>query len=187
MPKIRPYFIKNISLRMRFSINIFASSKQVLVIISFKNVTSIAPNDSMNQNTAFTLHPQLLADTVFICDLPLCTALLMNEQKFPWVILVPRIPNISELYQLSDAKRTQLDKESMLVAKALMSHFSGEKMNIATLGNVVSQLHIHHVVRKIHDVAWPAPVWGNFKPQPYTKEQSTQHVHALSSLFTASD
>jgi len=113
----------------------------------------------------------------------LCRALLMNEQQFPWVILVPRIAGATEQYKLTEEQRLQLDKESTLVAYQLMKLFDGDKMNIATLGNVVPQLHIHHVVRYTNDSAWPAPVWGNFNSKPYEAKQLELLLERLRNSF----
>jgi len=133
----------------------------------------------MTDQNNFKLHPQLAADTFVICDLPLCRALLMNEQQFPWVILVPRIENATEQYKLSKEQRLQLDIESTLVANELMTIFNGDKMNVAALGNMVPQLHIHHVVRTTTDTAWPAPVWGNFTAQPYSPNKANELVELI--------
>lgn len=124
----------------------------------------------MNENwgLAFELHPQLAADTFLVGNLPLCRVLLMNESRYPWLILVPQCFGISEIYQLSTAERTQLWEESDLVSRQLMYLFKGDKLNIAALGNVVPQLHLHHIVRFKMDAAWPAPVWGKFTPDTYT-------------------
>ncbi len=127
----------------------------------------------------FELHHQLSADTYFICDLPLCRAVLMNESQFPWVILIPRIIGATEQYKLSQSERTQLDKESTLVSASLMNIFEADKMNIAALGNMVPQLHIHHVARNKSDNAWPNPVWGNFTPEPYSETDATSLIERL--------
>ena len=119
----------------------------------------------------FGLDPRLANDTHFISALPLCDALLMNDARYPWVILVPRIDGLTELYQLKESEQQQLTKESNFVAKQLANLVSADKMNVAALGNVVSQLHIHHVARYIGDETWPAPVWGKGKSVPYTIDE----------------
>lgn len=134
----------------------------------------------------FKLNPQLAADTIKLGDLPLCTVLLMNEQQFPWIILVPRRSRANEIYQLNNADQTQLQNESQGIAKLMMNHFNGDKFNTAALGNVVSQLHIHHIVRFHDDVAWPKPVWGNIENQPYSAEQRTNICGQLKSLISNS-
>jgi diadenosine tetraphosphate (Ap4A) HIT family hydrolase len=116
---------------------------------------------------AFQLHPRLAADCVEAGRLPLCQLLLMNDSNYPWFVLVPRRPGIREIFELSIQDQHLLLQESSLVSSCLMRVFQGHKMNIAALGNVVPQLHIHHIVRYPHDRSWPAPVWGRFPAQPY--------------------
>ena len=119
----------------------------------------------------FSLHPQLAADTLVLGDWPLCRLLWMNDQHYPWLILVPRRANIRESFQLEPADQQQLWQESLAAGKTLMQHFAGDKLNVAALGNMVPQLHWHHIVRFKTDPAWPAPVWGKFPPKPYTDDQ----------------
>ena len=109
----------------------------------------------------FVLHPRLVADTVFLKDLNLCRLLLMNDSRFPWVILVPRVPNAVELFDLSEQEQVQLTREASLVGAALKSWAAADKINIAALGNMVAQLHVHVIARKIGDLAWPSPVWSS--------------------------
>lgn len=120
---------------------------------------------------AFALDQRLEADTFPIADLPLCRALLMNDVRYPWVILVPRLDNVSEVFELSDADQAQLWREATQLGSVMKTLFDGDKLNIATLGNVVQQLHIHVVVRQHDDAAWPAPVWGNGSAEPYALDQ----------------
>ncbi|NVK55448.1 MAG: HIT domain-containing protein [Alteromonadaceae bacterium] len=127
----------------------------------------------------FELDPVLAADTLHVGDLPLCRVLLMNDSQYPWLILVPRRPGVVELTDLSDADYQQFCNESRHVAIELMAIYNGQKMNIAALGNVVSQLHIHHVVRFHDDAAWPAPVWGKLPAIPYSKEKSQHQLAQL--------
>jgi diadenosine tetraphosphate (Ap4A) HIT family hydrolase len=101
----------------------------------------------------------------------LCQLLLMNDSQYPWFILVPEVANISEIYQLSKSQRSQLGEESSELANILADCYKAEKMNIAAIGNIVPQLHIHHIVRYQSDIAWPAPVWGKFAAVPYTEAQ----------------
>ena len=106
---------------------------------------------------AFELHPRLVADTLGVGDLPLCRVLLMNDARYPWVILVPRRAGMREIHQLESVDRLALLDESCRVASVLEAAFPGAKLNVATLGNVVPQLHLHHVVRTDGDPAWPGP------------------------------
>lgn len=118
---------------------------------------------------SFVLDGCLQADTHFITDLELCRVLLMNESRYPWLILVPRQAGITEIYQLDSTVRQQLWQESDQVSRVLLQRFQPDKLNIAALGNVVAQLHVHHVARFQQDASWPAPVWGRFPPQAYSE------------------
>lgn len=118
----------------------------------------------------FTLDQRLDADTFPIADLPLCRVLLMNDARYPWMILVPRLNNISEVFELSETDQAQLWQEATQLGSVMKTLFEGDKLNIATLGNVVKQLHIHVVVRHQADATWPAPVWGNGSAEPYELE-----------------
>ncbi|GEN28725.1 histidine triad (HIT) protein [Halovibrio variabilis] len=113
------------------------------------------------------LDERLAADTFPVADLPLCRVLVMNDARYPWVILVPRHASISEVFELSMSDQQQLWREATQLGEAMSSALSGDKLNIAALGNVVSQLHVHVVVRRHSDATWPAPVWGNGSPKPY--------------------
>lgn len=119
----------------------------------------------------FHLHPRLQSDTIEIGRFKLSKLLLMNDSQYPWFILVPMREEMTEIYQLSDQDQILLQSESSQLAKVLAKIYSADKMNVASIGNIVSQLHIHHVVRYKTDIAWPAPVWGKFKPVAYTEFQ----------------
>lgn len=119
----------------------------------------------------FELDPKLAADTIDMGDFPLCKLLLMNDSNYPWFILVPRRADMTEIFHLPLEDREQLIRESSFLAENLADLFQARKMNVAALGNQVSQLHIHHVVRKVDDAAWPDPVWGKVPAKPYTDEQ----------------
>jgi diadenosine tetraphosphate (Ap4A) HIT family hydrolase len=119
----------------------------------------------------FALDQRLQQDTLTIGDFPLCRLLLSNDSNYPWFILVPRINGISEVFQLSVIDQQKLWSETTTLAQLLSEGFGADKMNIGALGNVVSQLHVHVIVRKRDDMAWPAPVWGKHPARPYTEEQ----------------
>ncbi|MEW5756280.1 MAG: HIT family protein [Pseudomonadota bacterium] len=119
----------------------------------------------------FTLDPILQRDTLVLGEFPLSLLLLMNDRNFPWFILVPRRAEISEIYQLTPDDQRQLIQESSHLAQQLAAAFQADKMNIAAIGNVVRQLHVHHIARYRHDPLWPAPVWGKLDPVPYTKKE----------------
>ena len=118
----------------------------------------------------FALDQRLQQDTLVIGDFPLCRLLLSNDSNYPWFILVPRINGISEVFQLDVADQQRLWQETTTLAQMLNEGFCADKMNIGALGNVVSQLHVHVIVRKRDDAAWPAPVWGKHPALPYTDE-----------------
>ena len=120
----------------------------------------------------FILNPQLQKDTHLMGHLPLCTLLLNRDKTFPWFILVPQITNVIELHQLNVGQQNQFMKESSLVSEILTNTFTPDKLNIAALGNVVRQLHIHHVVRYKTDKAWPAPIWGQQKEIYYSQQEA---------------
>lgn len=119
----------------------------------------------------FNLDPRLQQDTLALGDFALCRLLLMNDSSYPWLILVPRREAVSEVFQLAEDEQQQLWRETTLLAETLKDAFVADKMNIATLGNVVSQLHMHVVVRHQNDAAWPAPVWGRQPAVPYSQEE----------------
>ena len=114
-----------------------------------------------------TIHPQLMQDCQLLGNFTLCHLLLMRDANYPWCILVPDRDDISEIHQLSETDQQQLFRESSLLSVAMESAFSPDKLNIAALGNVVPQLHLHHVARYRTDAAWPAPVWGRVPAKPY--------------------
>ena len=115
-------------------------------------------------------HPQLAKDCIVLGHLPLCHLLLMNDCQFPWFILVPARVDIREIYQLERADRRQLLDESCLLSEFLMEAYAGDKLNVAALGNLVPQLHLHHIVRYATDAAWPAPIWGQQASEAYAVE-----------------
>lgn len=119
----------------------------------------------------FQLHPQLEKDCVVLGKFELCQVLLMNDSQFPWFILVPQRADIREIYQLSPEDQITLIQESSYLSEKLAVIFNADKLNVAAIGNIVPQLHLHHVVRYQTDKAWAAPVWGKFAAVPYTTQQ----------------
>lgn len=120
----------------------------------------------------FKLDPKLKADTIFIEALDLSDLLLMNDSRFPWLILVPRRENMVEIFDLTLNDQQTLWKETIAISEWAKKHFKADKMNVAAIGNIVSQLHVHIVVRKKTDVAWPKPVWGVGEAIPYENLES---------------
>jgi len=119
----------------------------------------------------FQLHERLAQDTMIVGEFPLSLVLLMNDSQYPWLILVPKRAELTEMHELSEEDQRQLMKESVFVSKAMKKFFAAKKMNVAALGNMVSQLHVHHVARFEHDIAWPKPVWGVASSVVYAEEQ----------------
>ncbi len=115
----------------------------------------------------FELDPRLVTDTIAIGDFPLCRLLLMNDSQYPWFILVPRRAGVTELYHLPKNEQHQLVEEASELSETLADLFAARKMNVATLGNMVPQLHVHVIARKESDPAWPGPVWGKVPSVPY--------------------
>ncbi|NMM39977.1 HIT domain-containing protein [Pseudoalteromonas arctica] len=119
----------------------------------------------------FSLAPELARDCIELADWPLCKVLLMNDSQYPWFILVPRKANLKEIIDLSESEQVLLMQESAKLSRLLKKVLNPDKLNVAALGNMVPQLHIHHIARYKTDVAWPAPVWGKYPAVPYSEEQ----------------
>jgi diadenosine tetraphosphate (Ap4A) HIT family hydrolase len=115
----------------------------------------------------FTLHPRLSADTVFVADWALSRVLLMNDARYPWLILAPRRDGATELYDLELRDRATLIEEVSRAARELKEICGAAKINVGALGNLVPQLHVHVVARSPGDAAWPGPVWGHGAANPY--------------------
>jgi diadenosine tetraphosphate (Ap4A) HIT family hydrolase len=116
------------------------------------------------------LHPRLAEDCLRLGAFPLCELLLMNDARYPWYILVPRREHIREIHELAESDQTQLLHESSQLSRAMTGALAPDKLNIAAIGNIVPQLHVHHVARFTTDAAWPAPVWGHGTPEPYAPD-----------------
>lgn len=114
------------------------------------------------------IHPQLQNDCQILGRFPLCQLLLTKDANYPWFILVPDRENINEIYQLSKADQGQLMVESSSLGAHVMAHLQGDKLNVAALGNMVPQLHVHVIVRYKNDAAWPGPIWGKVAAKPYS-------------------
>jgi diadenosine tetraphosphate (Ap4A) HIT family hydrolase len=138
----------------------------------------------MSREDAFVLDARLEADTTEVCRLDLCTVLLMNDARFPWLILVPRRPGMADLIDLDATDRANLTEEIDRASRVLMRETRGEKLNVAALGNMVRQLHVHVIARFAHDAAWPGPVWGVGKAAPY---DDTARQNLIGAVRTALD
>lgn len=130
----------------------------------------------------FQLDPKLQADTFLIKDLKMSRLLLMNDANYPWLILVPRKANLVEITDLAMDEQIAVLQEINLVAEILKKSFKADKLNIANLGNVVSQLHIHVIARFKNDPAFPRPVWGALSAKPYEEKAAQQLIEQIKIL-----
>ncbi len=131
----------------------------------------------------FVLNEKLASDSAFIVDLPLCQARLSHNAAFPWVILIPRLFNAVEIIDLSQDHQFQLLKEINQVSKVVRDLFQPTKLNVANLGNVVSQLHVHVIARYDSDLAWPQPVWNSGVFKPYDEAEKTARLSQIASIL----
>lgn len=132
----------------------------------------------------FSLHPQLEKDTVEVAVWPLCRVLLMNDSTYPWLILVPQRDGLREMHDLPPPDRNRLMQEMALASSLLQSATGAEKMNVAALGNMVPQLHVHVIARFSTDPAWPRPVWGVAPARPYTQPELEAMLAKLRTTLT---
>jgi len=137
----------------------------------------------LERTVIMILHPQLEKDCMLLGQLDLCAVLLMPDANYPWLILVPQRKEVREIYELSEADQQLLMQESCYISRLLATHFSADKINVAALGNMVPQLHIHHVVRFKNDVAWPAPVWGAIAAKAYEAKALQDLIEELKDLL----
>ena len=118
-------------------------------------------------SSSFQLDPQLDQDTIPVGRLALSRVLLMNDARYPWLLLVPERPGLAEIIDLDEADRAELMREIAAVSQLLKRMFNPDKLNVGALGNRVRQLHVHVLARFVSDQAWPGPVWGVGEPRPY--------------------
>ncbi|WP_339723228.1 HIT family protein [uncultured Paraglaciecola sp.] len=129
--------------------------------------------------STFVLHPQLEKDSELVTELPLCSVRLIKDANYPWLILVPHVADIKDVIDLSEDQQQKLWQESALVSRALKHLFTPDKLNIAALGNMVPQLHLHHIVRYQDDVSWPNPIWGQVPFKAYSNVQLAEQVNLI--------
>jgi diadenosine tetraphosphate (Ap4A) HIT family hydrolase len=137
---------------------------------------------SRHRNTQpepYALHPQLAADSHPLAALALCDLQLMDDSNYPWLVLVPRVAGARELLDLDSAQRAALMEEILRCEQLLLDVFQPQKLNVAALGNLVPQLHVHVIARFESDPAWPAPVWGRVASRPYPPEALVSRVREL--------
>ena len=133
----------------------------------------------MTAAPGYHLHPQLAADTHPVAALALCELRLMDDANYPWLVLVPRIAHARELVDLDPGQWRQLTGEIDQASRLLRACFRPYKLNVAALGNLVPQLHVHVIARNQDDPAWPAPVWGRVAARPYPPEALVERINAL--------
>ena len=133
----------------------------------------------------YELHPQLAADTHPLATFDLCELRLMDDANYPWLVLVPRVAEARELVDLDATQRHLLTDEIDLAARVLRAAFRPHKLNVAALGNLVPQLHVHVIARFENDPAWPAPVWGRVAARPYSPEALVERVTMLNEFLRA--
>jgi len=141
-------------------------------------------NKAKEKKINFILNPILAKDCIQITNLCLSKMLLMNDRRYPWLILVPRRTAITEIHHLPIKDQQILFNEITQVAKFLEEEFRSTKINIGAIGNIVPQLHIHLVGRKSDDAAWPNPVWGHSSPINYKNSEAIQIIKKIKRKFT---
>jgi len=127
----------------------------------------------------FCLDSRLKNDTINIGKLQLSQALLMNDSRYPWIILVPELENVYEWTDLSKEDQATLHDESLLIQKVLKNLYDGQSLNVGKLGNIVSQFHLHHIVRFENDPAWPGPVWGHSSAVNYSPQELESRISEI--------
>ncbi|QJR79673.1 HIT domain-containing protein [Alteromonas pelagimontana] len=135
----------------------------------------------------FELDSRLAADTYVVGELPLSRVLLMNDRQFPWIILVPKRAGVQDTIDLTEADQLQLLAESRQVCLALKSLYAPDKLNVAALGNIVKQLHVHHIARYRDDIAWPQPIWGRQPAIPYDSQSAQLRCQQLKTFLNMED
>jgi diadenosine tetraphosphate (Ap4A) HIT family hydrolase len=134
-------------------------------------------------DSAFALHPQLAADTWPVGDLLLSRVLLMDNARFPWILLVPRRAGLREMIDLPGVEQAVLSQEIAAASRVMKALFSPDKLNVAAIGNVVPQLHVHVIARSERDEAWPKPTFGFAPPVPYEATAGAALVRRLAAAF----
>ena len=135
----------------------------------------------------FELDARIVEDSMAIGRLGLCLVRLHRDARYPWVLLVPERAHVREIHELSVADRAALIEESSAIAAAMQRALGADKMNVAALGNIVPQLHVHHVARYRSDDAWPGPIWGRHPSMPYLGDQLEERLSLLTAAFASID
>ncbi len=137
----------------------------------------------MSEVTEFVLHPRLAEDTIAVGDMAVSRVLIMDDARFPWLILVPRRADLTEWHEMTPADRDAVSAEIAAVSAAMKILTGAEKMNIGALGNIVPQFHVHVVARRVGDAAWPGPVWGMGVREPYAPDAANGFREAVRSVL----
>lgn len=132
----------------------------------------------------FILNKQLEADTYLVSELENCSLRLLDDARWPWLVLVPRVEDIEEWHDLSKGQRIMIDDEVARVSSHLKIITKCEKINIAAIGNMVRQLHIHVIARNEGDASWPGPVWGYGTRQPYEVDSANKFIESFKAEFS---
>jgi diadenosine tetraphosphate (Ap4A) HIT family hydrolase len=142
-----------------------------------------AATTSPGDDPAFALDPRLAGDTIPVGDLALCSVLLLNDSRFPWLVLVPRRAGVTEVTDLSEADSARLMEEIRIATRVMLDLAKPDKVNVAAIGNIVSQMHVHVVGRFRSDPAWPGPVWGFGARTPYPDHAAAALIERAAALF----
>lgn len=135
----------------------------------------------------FELHPRLAQDSLLVGQFPLSLLLLSKDANYPWCILVPRRAEVFEIHHLSEEDQGQLMRESCRLSEVMTSVFDAHKMNVAALGNVVRQLHVHHIARFTEDPAWPQPIWGAVAHKDYAEGALEERIERLQAALVGDE
>jgi diadenosine tetraphosphate (Ap4A) HIT family hydrolase len=142
-----------------------------------------APDANAGANPEFSLDSRLAGDTIPVGDLALCSVLLLNDSRFPWLVLVPRRAGVTEVTDLSEADSARLMEEIRIATRVMLDLAKPDKVNVAAIGNIVSQMHVHVVGRFRSDPAWPGPVWGFGARTPYPDHAAAALIERAAALF----
>lgn len=135
----------------------------------------------------FELHPRLAQDSLVVGRFPLSLLLLSKDANYPWCILVPECEEVFEIHHLTEEDQLRLMRESCRLSEVMTSVFDAHKMNVAALGNVVRQLHVHHIARFVDDPAWPQPIWGRVAMKEYEPSALAERIKRLQNALVGDD
>ena len=134
---------------------------------------------------SFTLNSRLENSSLLITTIDAFQLRLVNDKRYIWLLIIPTMANIIELDDLEPETQTALFQLASQLSSSIKSHFNADKMNIATIGNIVSQFHLHIVARKQTDATWPEPIWGKGTAEPYSDEEASVMMAQMRKLIDA--